>query len=1492
MKRFLAVLLAVAFVLPVLQLSPLTGGTAFAADPKEIPKKERNLTDEEFLGIWDEESQQWSVAPRINYSYDGGLAPVEEAVKEGDYETASVLLMKYYKETGRTFRFPSSRRNGENNTSVALMCDNVFPRGSLQSSQTITSEEQWYEFEVMSAINAKLDSGVNHAAYNFMGRKKMDQAAVFNSMESGVNAPVLVITVDGVAREYPAVADTYIRAGAYATEVFGGEEKLYVKETGMPTDDDTMRAYVQFNFDDLTAKSKIQSAVIRMYGYTDGPEDMELMMFNSEQLEINEKTQSWNTTGVNFYSWQGKETMGPSEWIEPANCGYDYMASLFRFWRAMGILGVYESTGDEYYAEKLIELILNFYENHGGGGLLLEPKQRGNDTNLAAGFRLQMLVDMYLSLIRSPSLDAYSHLQFVKLIYDDMEFLNYPQCFWGHHASGNNWGAAGNTGLACGVTYFPEFDKQEVWLEELAKRVSYQLDTLILDDGAYIETTNSYSTTVFADFSKYKSLMNDLGYPVPASLDMKMKRFVYSFMNMMEPNGYLTEYGDDGYDFSQDLLDSIYELGQVYDDPYLLYVGSRGAEGSVPDHTSVDYPDGRYTIMRTGWGEQDLFSFVITRPFGTHSHNHGLSMTLYAYGRRLLADTSQRSYDSETISNWQRMRRVSHNVIEIDDDTVYKGWTQNTNLIKGDSDNITAPRYDIFDGYHRETKPEPGSPTVEMKRRILFLKPLNYWIVSDYVDTEDPETPKEHKYNQVWHMAPQANVRMNQSTGMFYSNYGTGANLQIVPADPETLEKSIATDGYMGTNNHKYASYVKRSTDDVTFDTVLFPLREYSEESTSVERLDMGVPTTTASAMKITTKENMTVMNTGYYYTSYEAQRTNRMFASNETDAKTAFININKNGDMDYVMLNEGTKLVRNGLELISARAPVSDLSVEWKQGELAVNSSVSNSAKLGIVQIYAPDENASVTYNGGPVQYNRDGAYIILNPAEPKLTAQGTQNAAVERFAYSIPVNTGAQMQTVAIRNDNADNILTVSGGLTGSFQIGQRRENAALGAKAEASSNQAASGALTDGKQLTSWTASNNSYPQSIELDLGKICEVSDVEIQWNSHPSGLGKYVYQLSVSEDGKNYTRLKQNETAGKSRDMVLKPARYIRLEILDNTFFTQAGISEMAVNTPGSINTDSGSEWKAVFAAGPEGGELSAPMRLSFEGMKDKQFGMVDRNGTVTPITQELTDDSASGLGTNSVAKLVSGDDVIIWTKNTGNFVVYGDASKDDGSSDLDPDEGGGRPSGGGGSGGGGGGVVTPSASPTPTASPTASPSSKPPVENPFTDIETHWAKDDILEMVESGVVKGVTDTSFEPDRRITRAEFTSLVARANGLAAESYENLFADVDGGAWYAREIQAAYSAGLVSGSDGLFRPDDPITREEAVKILVAAWERNEAVESGGALEFADADLISSWAAEYVEKAVRIGLVQGDENGNFNPKKSTTRAEAAVMIKRTMK
>ena len=52
-----------------------------------------------------------------------------------------------------------------------------------------------------------------------------------------------------------------------------------------------------------------------------------------------------------------------------------------------------------------------------------------------------------------------------------------------------------------------------------------------------------------------------------------------------------------------------------------------------------------------------------------------------------------------------------------------------------------------------------------------------------------------------------------------------------------------------------------------------------------------------------------------------------------------------------------------------------------------------------------------------------------------------------------------------------------------------------------------------------------------------------------------------------------------------------------------------------------------------------------------------------------------------------------------------------------------------------------------------------------------------------------------------------------------------------------------------------------------------------------------QFSDKTLISDWATEFVDIAVTLGLVKGDNNGNFNPKSGTTRAEAATVIYRLM-
>lgn len=1504
MKRIIAWVIAVLFAVPALAVVPVFQLTAYAS-LETLPQKERNLTNEEFLGIWDAEANDgegaWTVAPHINYSYSEGLAPVEEAVKAGDYDNAAVLLLNYYKETGRVFRFPSTRRNSANNSATELFCDNIYPRGTMQTSQTITNEEQWYSFELTDVIKTKLSTGVTRASYTFMGRYKSPTTATFYSKEAGEEfRPVLAITVDGEERLYPVTADTYIRAGSHGNEIYGGEDRLYVRETGMPVDDDTMRMYLQFDFPDLSASSRIQSAEIRVYGSIDSDEPMKLIAFNSEQLEVREDSQTWMTTGVNFFSWQGAETAGPTEWTVPQGSGYDYMSPLNRFWTPMGVLGVYEQTGDEVYAQKLIEYTANFYEGSGAGALLLPAEDRPTDTNLGAGNRLQMVVDMYWSLLKSPSFDEEDNLVFLKLIYDDIEFLNLPECFWGHHASGNNWGSQSNAGIATGLAYFPEFDKTEEWLDELAKRVSHQLDTLIQDDGSYIEATNSYSVGVFGDFVKYKALMTDIGYPIPSTLDQRLKRFVYSFMNGMEPNGNLTEYGDDGYDFDQELLDQMYDLGLAYGDDDILYVASRGEEKQAPDHTSVDYPNGKYTIMRTGWGENDLFSFIITRPFATHSHNHSMSMTVYAYGRRLLADTSQRSYDSETISNWQRLGRRSHNVIEMNDSTVYTGWTDNTGYIKANSDNTIAPSFDIFDGFHRENDPDGLGDFAEMQRRVTFVKPLKYWIVSDYAEAQNDEVVGENKYNQVWHMEPRANVRMASDTKKFYSNYAGGANLQVVPADPEELEATIATDGYMGTSNHRYASYVKHSEGPVTYDTLLLPTQENSGVSGSVERIDMDVPTTTASAIRIRITENGSLTGQGDYYTSHEETPTLRTFGINETDAKIAFVNTDKNDSLNFALINEGTRLANKGMDLIAAGSVVHDLSVEWQGSTLQLTSSAQRVTDMGTVRVYAPNQTA-VTFNGRTVDYQRDSSYIVLNPTALRIASASSNTGSVGRFEQHFAVRAGDTIREATVSNTTDGNAYTTEQALPRTFAVEQGMQNVASSATVTVPSKTQDAGRLTDGKYNASWDADSADYPQRIELDLGEVYDVSDVAISWGKHPTGMGKYRYQISYSTDGKTYESLKEQINSGETVDNIYSKARYIRLDVLENTFYSPVSILEIKVHSVGNAEVDDA--WKSVLTVGQQDGTLAQPVRIELKGMADKKVGLLASDGSVTPINSMLSSDSADALGNAASGRYNSGEDAVIWSHATGNFIVYGTYDKDD-ESELDPGEGGGRPgdptvkppvgppsggggssSGGGGGGGGGGTTVIPTPTPTPTPTPAPAESA------PFADVDGHWAQAEITQMVEQGVIKGMTEDSFAPDRDITRAEFTALIVRAFGLGTAEYREAFADVTGDAWYGGELQAAFDAGLVSGSDGQFRPDDPVSREEAIKILVGAVEKTSGAVQPAQTDFADSADVSGWAVPYVGKAVALGMVQGDESNNLNPHDTATRAQAAVMIARVL-
>ena len=102
-------------------------------------------------------------------------------------------------------------------------------------------------------------------------------------------------------------------------------------------------------------------------------------------------------------------------------------------------------------------------------------------------------------------------------------------------------------------------------------------------------------------------------------------------------------------------------------------------------------------------------------------------------------------------------------------------------------------------------------------------------------------------------------------------------------------------------------------------------------------------------------------------------------------------------------------------------------------------------------------------------------------------------------------------------------------------------------------------------------------------------------------------------------------------------------------------------------------------------------------------------------------------------------------------------------------------------------------------------------------------ELENHWAKDEISELYEKGVVSGISDTSLGLDDSVTRAQFASLIVRALDLDITSYKGEFKDVSNDDWYADQLQTAYDNNLLSGYDGNMSPNDNITREEMAAIL---------------------------------------------------------------------
>jgi hypothetical protein len=171
-----------------------------------------------------------------------------------------------------------------------------------------------------------------------------------------------------------------------------------------------------------------------------------------------------------------------------------------------------------------------------------------------------------------------------------------------------------------------------------------------------------------------------------------------------------------------------------------------------------------------------------------------------------------------------------------------------------------------------------------------------------------------------------------------------------------------------------------------------------------------------------------------------------------------------------------------------------------------------------------------------------------------------------------------------------------------------------------------------------------------------------------------------------------------------------------------------------------------------------------------------------------------------------------------------------------------------------------------------------------------FADIPAgYWALPFIVPLAQRGIIKGFPNGTFQPDRPLTRAEYASLIQTIFTKEAQS-SIAFKDVPANSPTAPAIDTAVKTGFLKGyPEGVFQPDQPITRAQALASLVNGLNLPPAANPNEVVQlFQDSDRIPDWAVPAVAAATRAGLVVNyPQRDQLNPNQPVTRAEMSALL-----
>lgn len=172
-----------------------------------------------------------------------------------------------------------------------------------------------------------------------------------------------------------------------------------------------------------------------------------------------------------------------------------------------------------------------------------------------------------------------------------------------------------------------------------------------------------------------------------------------------------------------------------------------------------------------------------------------------------------------------------------------------------------------------------------------------------------------------------------------------------------------------------------------------------------------------------------------------------------------------------------------------------------------------------------------------------------------------------------------------------------------------------------------------------------------------------------------------------------------------------------------------------------------------------------------------------------------------------------------------------------------------------------------------------------------FNDLEgVLWARESIISLAERGIVSGYGDGTYRPNSLIKREEAIKIIVAAFGIYDKTAVCDFKDVEQNGWYATYVASAYNRGMVSGiGDNCFGTGVNISRQDMALIVYNALKMVGVSydKNEGQDLFADESAVADYAKEAVRALHGMGVINGNDENRFNPADKLTRAEMAKMM-----